>query len=406
MAGRGPRRGVGITRNSRWLDGGRALSIAEFRIRPHMGNQLSPPAVEPQDFASEIALRLGERKPSPQVAHVFGRGRLFRRTLAALAWLYLLGLVLTWLLLWFATDRWWFATMMAFGPRWLYALPLLALVPACIIWGRRRWPVLVASGLILCFPIMDFRCPWGRVFSPSGTAYRVLTCNLHDDECDPAALKALVLCENPDFIALQECNFEAIRPAVEGYQVVQFGGLLIASRFPLHEEENASGAEPARAYPRSHILLCSADTPQGKLFLGCVHLPSPRYGLSGVLSRKAGIQPLEKVRLEEHIRVRREVSAAIAALVEDLPGPIILAGDFNTPVESAVYRDCWSSYHNAFSRTGFGFGQTYRAAVWEIPFGVRIDHILGGSSIVPSRCWIGSAVGSEHLPVLADMVRE
>jgi vancomycin resistance protein VanJ len=253
---------------------------------------------------------------------------------------------------------------------------------------------------------MDFRCPWGRFFLTSGTTYRVLTCNLHYGECDPVTLRALIRRENPDFIALQECKYEYIQTAVEGYQVVRSGLLLVASRFPLHEEGNASGLEPLHANPRTHVLLCSADTPKGKLLFGSVHLPSPRYGLSSVLDRNTGIQPSKKDLLEEHIRLRREESATIAALVKKLPGPVILAGDFNTPVESAIYHTNWSSYRNAFSQTGFGFGRTFRADVHGIPFGVRIDHILGGPEIVPSRCWVGPTIGSEHLPVLADMIRE
>jgi endonuclease/exonuclease/phosphatase (EEP) superfamily protein YafD len=326
--------------------------------------------------------------------------------LIALQWLYLSGLVLVWFLLWFTTDRWWFSTMMSFGPRWIYPLPLAVLVPGCLFFDRRRWPVLLVSNVILWFPVMDFRCPWGRIFLPSGTTYRVLTCNLHTGEGDPAALRALIRRENPDFIALQEVSIDSIRSALEGYQVVQSGLLLVASRFPLHEEGNTSGLEPLHVNPRIHVLLCSADTPQGKLLFGSVHLPSPRFGLSNVMDRKTGIQPSKKILLEEHIRLRREESAAIAVLVKRFSGPVILAGDFNTPVESAIYSANWSSYWNAFSRTGFGFGRTFQADVHGIPFGVRIDHILGSPQIVPARCWVGPAIGSEHLPVLAEMIRE
>ena len=326
--------------------------------------------------------------------------------LIALQWLYLSSLALVWFLLWFTTDRWWFSTMMAFGPRWIYPLPLVALLPACLFLDRRRWPVLLASNLILWFPIMDFRCAWGRIFSPSGTTYRVLTCNLDGNAADPTVLKMLIRRENPDFIAFQECSSSSILADVEGYQVVHSGGLLVASRFPLHDEGARTGADPPHVYPRTHVLLCSADTPQGKLFFGCVHLPSPRYGLSNVLDSDTGIQPSKNGLLEEQTRLRRDESASIAALVKNLPGPVILAGDFNTPVESDIYRTNWSSYRNAFSRTGFGFGRTFRSDVHGIPFEVRIDHILGGGDIVPARCRIGPPIGSDHLPVLAEMVRD
>ena len=36
----------------------------------------------------------------------------------------------------------------------------------------------------------------------------------------------------------------------------------------------------------------------------------------------------------------------------------ILAGDFNLPVDSAIYREYWSGYRDAFSDAGWGFGYT------------------------------------------------
>ena len=82
-------------------------------------------------------LRLGRRQALSRSDPVFRRRQVFQQVLAALQWLYLLGLVLIWLLLWFTTDRWWFSTMMAFGPRWIYPLPLAVLVPACLLLDRR-----------------------------------------------------------------------------------------------------------------------------------------------------------------------------------------------------------------------------------------------------------------------------
>jgi vancomycin resistance protein VanJ len=358
---------------------------------------------DPQSECAELAYRLVELKG----ARCTPRFRLLLRGIAvALPWLYVLSLLLVWAAFRFLADYWWFATFMLFGPRWIYSLPLLALVPICLFWDRRRWPVLLLGLIILLFPVMDFRLPWGRPFAPAGTRYRVLTCNLHYEECDPAALQALIAREKPDFIALQDCQYEAVRAALEGYRVRHGDQLLVASRFPLREIDEHSGPEPPHAYPREHAAFYAADTPSGELIVGCVHLPSPRYGLSNILDRRTGIKRSKKQILEENIRIRGEESAAIEGLIEKLTAPFILVGDFNSPVESAIYRDHWSSYHNAFSRTGFGFGRTFESAVRGIPFGVRIDHILSSPKITPVRCWVGSSVGSEHLPLLADLICE
>src|ERR1041385_2869094 len=50
-------------------------------------------------------------------------------------------------------DRWWPATLVLFGPRWLTALPLLALVPVALVVARRALVPLVVSAVLVVGPI-------------------------------------------------------------------------------------------------------------------------------------------------------------------------------------------------------------------------------------------------------------
>jgi endonuclease/exonuclease/phosphatase (EEP) superfamily protein YafD len=75
-----------------------------------------------------------------------------------------------------------------------------------------------------------------------------------------------------------------------------------------------------------------------------------------------------------------------------------VAGDFNMPIESAIYRRDWADFHNAFSEAGFGWGWTK----WTRLFGVRIDHVLSRDGLVCTRAWIGGKTGSDHRPLVAD----
>jgi endonuclease/exonuclease/phosphatase (EEP) superfamily protein YafD len=358
------------------------------------------------DEWSKITQRLAEHARPRWPDRVAVPWTVLRWGMIALPWMYLGVLLLVWATLRFFADRWWPATLLLFGPRWIYPLPLLILIPLCLLWDRRRWPILLASAAILVFPIMGFCLPWGRMSAPEGTRYHVLTCNMHDGEGDPVALHDLILREKPDFIALQECELAEVQFALEGYQIQYSNRLLVASLFPLHEVGNTMGPEPPHAYPRMHALICAADTPTGEVIVGSVHLSSPRNGLSSLLDRKKGIDASRKAFLEDNVRYRSEESAAIKRMVEQSSAPVILAGDFNTPVESAIYRENWGGFQNAFSQTGFGFGRTFASQVRGIPFGVRIDHILGSGRSTPVGCWIGPSIGSEHLPVLADMICE
>jgi endonuclease/exonuclease/phosphatase (EEP) superfamily protein YafD len=80
---------------------------------------------------------------------------------------------------------------------------------------------------------------------------------------------------------------------------------------------------------------------------------------------------------------------------------MVIAGDFNLPVESAIYRQHWGRFRNAFSETGFGAGFTKHTRL----FGVRIDHILSSKDVDPVRSFVGKDVGSDHVPLIADFVR-
>ncbi len=72
------------------------------------------------------------------------------------------------------------------------------------------------------------------------------------------------------------------------------------------------------------------------------------------------------------------------------------------PVESPTYRAGWGGFRNAFSQAGAGFGWT-RDNGW---IQVRIDHVLSRGAWKPVRAWVGPGVGSDHRPVIAELVRE
>src|SRR4051812_45347510 len=100
-----------------------------------------------------------------------------RRFLGFLCWLYLATVLGLWLLLHFAGDRWWIATLLLFGPLWVFALPLILLLPLALFLRRRSLPVLMLGGLIVLFPILDFCIPWRPSLykkSQSSTSLRVL----------------------------------------------------------------------------------------------------------------------------------------------------------------------------------------------------------------------------------------
>ncbi len=174
----------------------------------------------------------------------------------------------------FGGDRWWLATILLFGPRWFFAVPLPFLtVAAAVFWRRGLWLLLVTTAVLLV-PIMGFCFSWRCIVHPQRSEYRVLTCNVGGQDFSESALIDLIGQIRPDFIALQECQDPRALSTIDNYYIIHRGELIVASRFPLQVTDELSGYHPPHTYPRLLILACVADTPQGKITFCSLHLPS------------------------------------------------------------------------------------------------------------------------------------
>src|SRR6516164_2083941 len=79
------------------------------------------------------------------------------RLLAWGCWLYLAIVLAAWVVLRVAADRWWPATLLMFGPRWLLAVPLGILVAGAVVVRRRLLGLLLPAGVVLAGPVMGFQ---------------------------------------------------------------------------------------------------------------------------------------------------------------------------------------------------------------------------------------------------------
>lgn len=326
------------------------------------------------------------------------------KTLFAAALLYLGALFALWLLLRVGGDRWWLATLLLFSPRWFCALPLALLIPAAAVFARRALWVLAAAVLVVVFPIMDFRVPWARLSAPEGLPLRVLTYNVAGDMVTPDALAALIEQVRPDIIALQDCPRHGYADVLKAWHVHQSGELLIAAKAPVEVRQSIESQHPPHEWPRASLLECVVTAPQGEIPVATVHLPSPRYGLAASLDRRTVFAPQRRATLDEELHNRNEVSQNCkASLIDQGPGTIVL-GDFNMPTDSSIYRRDWASYQNAFSQVGWGVGHTIFSQMRGFALSARVDQILMGDDWRPKRCWVGPDAGSDHRPLVADLI--
>jgi endonuclease/exonuclease/phosphatase (EEP) superfamily protein YafD len=276
----------------------------------------------------------------------------------------------------------------------LVPVGILAVV-AAVCRPRLLWPLL-AAGLIVLGPVMGFRIPrWSAPeVRPGAPPLRVLTCNTQGSHLDKARFRSLIEETGPDVVLCQEWSEANALPVFgeSGWHVYQGHGQCLASRHPLRLVRVLEGSALGG---RGALVHCEWATPRGSVQLVGLHLASPREGIEAVLGRKfAGVPDLEA-----NIARRRHESEVARNWVDEIRGPLLLAGDFNLPDDSAIYARYWSEFSDAFQGAGLGWGYTKYTRL----FGARIDHVLAGPGWRFRRCWVGPDVGSDHRPVIAEV---
>ena len=84
--------------------------------------------------------------------------------------------------------------------------------------------------------------------------------------------------------------------------------------------------------------------------------------------------------------------------------PIVLGGDWNTPVWSPAYaRTLLVSGLAATERSAWPPASRIFASVGGVNLGTPIDHLAVSRCIGVADLFIGPAFGSDHLPVVADL---
>lgn len=323
-------------------------------------------------------------------------------------WGYLLLTLCLVLVVRLAGDQWWVATVLLFSPRWLFSLPLLLLVPLVARYNRWLWIPLALTALIIFVPFMGFNLPvtHSAVSNSSGTdVIRVLTLNVDTGKCNPAKLAAFIKESAVDVVALQEHSDTLKLTLPTGWQMISQRGLAIFSHFPLSQVKTIQVIPPRSIWPGTYLLHATVHAPGGDIAFCSLQLPTPRIGLLQVLDRYTFLRPARKDTLVEETAYRWRVAQEVQRYVASLSLPVIIAGDFNTPIDSSLYRQVWSRFSNVFSKVGWGYGRTQRVSIQGLAYSARIDHILTGNGLVPRVSEVGPDVGSDHLPLIADLAR-
>ena len=296
------------------------------------------------------------------------------------------------------------------------ALAVVALVGMCVLPHVPVWPCMllehfrvqyVAGGLIVvaCTAALGMRgyfdgaalatlvqlisitpdlCGAPRPIPEDGAPIRVLVLNVHTESAGFDQVRRLIEDVRPDVIGLVEVDrrwLDAIAPAVAGYpgrleqpRDDNFGVALYARR-PL------AGAIEALGSPLPSVV---AHVTIDDAYLGVVLVhPLPPVDAAAVIAQ-------------------RDALDAVADRARQVTGPVVIMGDLNATPWSRPFRRLLARSGLCDSRAGFGIEASFPAAsaIVRIP----IDHVLASCSIGVRDRHIERDVGSDHLPVVIDLV--
>ena len=220
-----------------------------------------------------------------------------------------------------------------------------------------------------------------------GIELRVVTVNLDGENADMEAVVDLLRRERPDVVLLTE-----LLPA-HRLRLQELGGLL-----PYRAQSGESGLfdvqllsslpirsvklhyPVVRRMPVIEVLLCGA--PARCLTVIGMHAPPPIADWSAWR--------------DQILRF----AAEIASKVRD--GRIVLLGDLNAAPWSPIFAELLRTGGLTDAALGSPFRSTWLSPV---PlFGLPLDHVLIGAGISPASRRLGDGFGSDHFPVIADLV--
>lgn len=330
-----------------------------------------------------------------------------RRLTGVLCWAYAAAVGVGFLLLRWAGERWWPATFLLFAPRWIWAAPLLIVIPAAMLWRRLVW-IPALAGAFALFGLLGFRIPW-RTWAhhpPGRVTVRVLTCNGHAHQINTDTLEEMISENKSDIVALQDFWPRRMPDVLRqpGWFTQRDEELFIASRYPITKFEDLGihtvrpeDQTPLGSPKRGAAACYTIELPTGPITFVNLHLASAHQGLSAMREDAE----LSGELLAGNSSRRRYESQVIRERINQIGGPVIVAGDFNTPDDSPLFRSAWSGFQDAFGVAGFGFGLTYarhRTAL-------RIDHVLCDPSWAVRNSQVGPDVGSGHRVLMAELQR-
>ncbi|MEM7223678.1 MAG: endonuclease/exonuclease/phosphatase family protein [Pseudomonadota bacterium] len=299
--------------------------------------------------------------------------------------------------LWFAVDALWLATLMCWAANlwWVFDLAshfrqqylLAAVLVAAWALIAGFWYLAVLALLAALPHLLEVL----RTAQPAdlpqarqgGIPFRLATFNLAYPNHNAATVDRYVAELEPDLLLLQEADLDWPGPRSgerlhHACQALKTTGdhLFLLSRWPFTAWMKARSASTG-----TPLIVARVEIAGQAVTVVNFHAASPKTGA------KARFRNL-------HFR-------DLAARMAEIEGPKIIAGDFNCSPWSPYYRELVEALNMVNVAQGRAWFWTWPAAAF--CFGIPIDHVLVSRHFSVRSLSRGPRLGSDHLPIIADL---
>jgi endonuclease/exonuclease/phosphatase (EEP) superfamily protein YafD len=267
----------------------------------------------------------------------------------------------------------------------------LAGVICIVALAVRAYPiaaVLAVIALVHGWAIKDLWLSGGAEAASGAEPLRVASANVLRSNPTPKKVLEFVHASDADVMVLAEVQGERWRDVLA----------TVGAEYPYRAPEGWLDGAPVILFSRRPIVRDSViRSPEGRRPYIAADLAIGEQTLTVVGVHPSSPSPKDP----SDTRQRNLQLDYLASLIERSRGPVIIAGDFNTTPWSPYFQDLVATAGLRNAANGHGYIGTWPSWFW--PAQIPIDHVLvKGPFAIPSM-GRGSATGSDHYPIVADL---